>query len=1070
MRSAFVSHSTVDDSYVTEMESFLRAAGFDDVFNDSSAIKPDEQLWPEIEKGITKADTLFVVITASSNTSDWVKREVEYARSLSKKIIPVWIEDCPVPPIFADRDVIDFRPRTRQARRIDISRIGKYAPAELIGREAETKILTDAWGQAVRAESNRPYVLTFVALGGEGKTSLVAKWAASLAHDSWPGCDAVFAWSFYSQGTREQTAVSSDLFIAEALAFFGDDAMAGSAQGAFEKGRRMAQLVGERRALLILDGLEPLQYAPTSPTPGELKDQGLSALLKGLAATSHGLCVVTTRYALPDLRSFLGRTVREEKLTRLARAAGVQLLKAHGVTGSDRRNLPLHDGDANSERVNEFEKLVEDVDGHALTLHIMGSFLKKAFGGDIRKRDRVTFAKASQKTDNGHAFRAMAAYARWMEDGSDEARRELAILRLMGLFDRPATADCLAALLAAPAITGLTEPLTGLPEEDWNCSLESLVAAKLLSVSPETVSVPAAAFPLPASLDAHPLIREYFAERLKSSPLAPREEPAATANEKTLDDSKRHAAAEPPDHLAERDSYSAWREAHRRLYEHLCESTQEGDEPTLEALQPLYQAVAHGCQAGLQQEALDQVLFARIDRRQAYSINKLGMSGAHLGAFACFFQKPWSKPVETVTAADIAWLFQGAAFCLRAAGRLKEATEPMRAGLDMCVKQENWKQAAIHASNLSELDLTLGEVAGAMGDAEESVTYADRSGDSFQRYSKRTTHADALHQAGRRAEAEARFREAEQMQAERQPDYPLLYSLQGFNYCDLLLAEAERAAWQVMLRMSRSVLAAQPRSECGGRDARGHPGIGDTAFARPSEIEEPHPDAGGVSAAGHGTESTAPAKAVSPPLQGSATALQDAVAPTDSDLATKLRAVSERAAKALKIAEQNNWLLSIALDHLTLGRAALYEAILGNFDIRHSSFDIDAAVSGLRRAGEQDPLVLGLLTRAWQRSLTGALTSEQAGPDSAQGDLDEAWEIAERGPMRLFMADILLTRCRLFGIAVKTGQGVNGPEVKYPWESPEKDLAEARKLIVACGYGRRIPELEDAEKALKARV
>ena len=59
-----------------------------------------------------------------------------------------------------------------------------------------------------------------------------------------------------------------------------------------------------------------------------------------------------------------------------------------------------------------------------------------------------------------------------------------------------------------------------------------------------------------------------------------------------------------------------------------------------------------------------------------------------------------------------------------------------------------------------------------MGDAEQSVTYADRSGDAFQRYAKRATHADALHQAGRRAEAEARFREAEQMQAERQPALP----------------------------------------------------------------------------------------------------------------------------------------------------------------------------------------------------------------------------------------------------------------------------------------------------------
>jgi hypothetical protein len=82
-------------------------------------------------------------------------------------------------------------------------------------------------------------VLTFVALGGEGKTSLVAKWAADLAHQGWPGCDAVFAWSFYSQGTREQVAASSDLFLNEALTFFGDAAMADSAQGAYDKGRRL---------------------------------------------------------------------------------------------------------------------------------------------------------------------------------------------------------------------------------------------------------------------------------------------------------------------------------------------------------------------------------------------------------------------------------------------------------------------------------------------------------------------------------------------------------------------------------------------------------------------------------------------------------------------------------------------------------------------------------------------------------------------------------------------------------------------------------------------------------------
>lgn len=175
----------------------------------------------------------------------------------------------------------------------DISRIDKYAPAELLGREAETLLLNEAWAKVQSGETSRPHVLTFVALGGEGKTSLVAKWAAELAHQGWPGCETVFAWSFYSQGTRDQTAASSDLFLADALVFFGDSVMAGSSQSAFDKGRRLAQLVGAQRSLLILDGVEPLQYASTSPMPGELKDAGLAALLKGLATNSRGLCVIT---------------------------------------------------------------------------------------------------------------------------------------------------------------------------------------------------------------------------------------------------------------------------------------------------------------------------------------------------------------------------------------------------------------------------------------------------------------------------------------------------------------------------------------------------------------------------------------------------------------------------------------------------------------------------------------------------------------------------------------------------------------------------------------------------------
>ena len=159
-------------------------------------------------------------------------------------------------------------------------------------------------------------------------------------------------------------------------------------------------------------------------------------------------------------------------------------------------------------------------------------------------------------------------------------------------------------------------------------------------------------------------------------------------------------------------------------------------------------------------------------------------------------------------------------------------------------------------------------------------------------------------------------------------------------------------------------------------------------------------------------------------------------------------------------------LLDIALDHLTLGRAALYAAILEKSEVRSANVELEQAVAGLRRAGVQHHIPRGLLTRAWQRSLTGSAGSPQGGlrtgPESAQSDLDEAWEIAARGPMPLFLADIHLYRARLFGRMKE--EGIE----KYPWGSARQDLAEARRLILKHGYFRRKEELEDAEQGILA--
>ena len=70
--------------------------------------------------------------------------------------------------------------------------------------------------------------------------------------------------------------------------------------------------------------------------------------------------------------------------------------------------------------------------------------------------------------------------------------------------------------------------------------------------------------------------------------------------------------------------------------------------------------------------------------------------------------------------------------------------------------------------------------------------------------------------------------------------------------------------------------------------------------------------------------------------------------------------------------------------------------------------------------------------------------------------------------MPLFLADIHLYRARLFG-RPKDGVASDhaGGGEKYPWQSPQHDLKEARRLIEKHGYGRRKEELEDAEEAAK---
>jgi tetratricopeptide (TPR) repeat protein len=553
--------------------------------------------------------------------------------------------------------------------------------------------------------------------------------------------------------------------------------------------------------------------------------------------------------------------------------------------------------------------------GHAFTLTLLGRYLADIYDGDVRKRDLIP-RLTDEEEEGAHAKKMMLAYEKWFE-----GRPEQDILCVMGLFDRPAEKGALEALKVAPSIAGLTDQIQGLSQEKWQIALKHLRQARLLAdKDPHD----------PDTLDCHPLLREHFGEQLRAG------------------------------------NPKAWREAHSRLYEYYKTHSKELPD-TIEDMAPLFAAVAHGCQAGRHQEALDEVFWQRIRRGQeAFSLKKIGAFGSDLAALSGLFDPPWRQPVAALREDGKAFILGEAGYDLRALGRLAEAAQPMQAGLEARIAQENWDNAARNASNLSELYLTAGDLAQALNYAQQSVELADRRGEWGQRVINRTTLADALHQAGRMSKAEAAFREAEELQKARQPEFPLLYSLQGFRYCDLLLSQG------------------------------------------------------------------------------------------------KYHEVQSRAEKALDIVLHGSRnLLDIGLNNLSLGRAYLQEATLtrasrslslkgrgvGGEGMTQAATHLQRAVEGLRQAGQQQYMPLGLLARAELHRFTGMFAK-------AQNDLDEAFTIATRSGMRLHEADCHLEYARLY-----LAQGEK--------DQAREHLAKAKVLIDQTGYHRRDKDAQELEAMIQ---
>lgn len=367
----------------------------------------------------------------------------------------------------------------------------------------------------------------------------------------------------------------------------------------------------------------------------------------------------------------------------------------------------------------ELGRTVADYHGHPLSLVLLSKILVADYHGDILKRFNSELL-GSHIQDNVNAI--LDYYQRAFNEGDPE-------LIYMYFFSIVRRAMSHEELMDLTLRSSIGRSLSAAPEARLNRAISNLKNYGLI-ISENN------------HYDTHALIRSYFSIRFQRT----REE----------------------DYL----------QAHEVLFEYFAGLPRETFPVGMEALEPLYRAVYHGCMAGKYADAL-QVYWKRISRERAfYSQKELGAFSSDLAALVSYFPGGWDRPVsEGLSDEQRAWLLGLAAFLLNGLGRLTEAVRPRRAGIERFEALGDLRMACSDLRNLVTLLIPLGRLQEALEASERAIRLGERFSESADRgefsaqlddvelrVSALVRKATVLHLIGRPEEAGALFRRAEEEQ------------------------------------------------------------------------------------------------------------------------------------------------------------------------------------------------------------------------------------------------------------------------------------------------------------------
>jgi tetratricopeptide (TPR) repeat protein len=155
--------------------------------------------------------------------------------------------------------------------------------SEVVGRQQELNVLTD-WVTGSGVQFSTARVMTFVAIGGIGKSAVTWKWFNEIApHEMRPLAGRLW-WSFYESDAR------FDNFVARTLAYVSGRTLDQVKEmRAAEREEELLAALDQKPYLIVLDGLERLLLAYARPDAAYLADDDLDTRTANTVANAWGL-------------------------------------------------------------------------------------------------------------------------------------------------------------------------------------------------------------------------------------------------------------------------------------------------------------------------------------------------------------------------------------------------------------------------------------------------------------------------------------------------------------------------------------------------------------------------------------------------------------------------------------------------------------------------------------------------------------------------------------------------------------------------------------------------------------